>query len=82
MVNHLAVLTFSGCLLWFGWGLMRMMYADDYAKTTSLQIPEWYFYAVFPVIGAMMVLRTLLLIVEDWTGPAPTPAAGEGDERP
>jgi len=82
MVNHLAVLAFSGCLLWFGWGLMRMMYADDYAKTTSLQIPEWYFYAVFPVVGAMMVLRTLLLIVEDWTGPAPTPAAGEGDERP
>jgi TRAP-type C4-dicarboxylate transport system permease small subunit len=76
MINHLAVLVFSACLLWFGWQLMRMMHADEYAKTTSLQIPEWYFYAVFPVIGVMMILRTLLLIVEDWRGPAPaTPAA-------
>jgi C4-dicarboxylate transporter DctQ subunit len=75
MINHLAVLVFSGCLLWFGWGLMTLMYADKYAKTTSLQIPEWYFYAVFPVIGVMMVLRTILLIVEDWRGPSASDAA-------
>lgn len=82
MINHLAVLIFSGCLLWFGWALMRMMYADEYAKTTSLQLPEWYFYAVFPVIGVMMILRTILLIVEDWRGPtATTPTADKtGDE--
>lgn len=82
MVNHLAVLIFSGCLLWFGWALMRMMYADEYAKTTSLQLPEWYFYAVFPVIGVMMILRTVLLIVEDWRGPAATVATADksGDE--
>jgi len=78
MINHLAVLIFSGCLLWFGWALMKMMYADEYAKTTSLQIPEWYFYAVFPVIGVMMVLRTILLIVEDWRGPAATGTGAEG----
>lgn len=82
MINHLAVLVFSGCLLWFGGAMMRMMFADEYAKTTSLQIPEWYFYAVFPLVGAMMVLRTVLLIVEDWCGPAPTPGGGDGDERP
>jgi TRAP-type C4-dicarboxylate transport system permease small subunit len=82
MINHLAVLVFSGCLLWFGWALMKLMYADEYAKTTSLQIPEWYFYAIFPLIGVMMVLRTVLLIVEDWRGPAPVPAAADqaGDE--
>jgi TRAP-type C4-dicarboxylate transport system permease small subunit len=74
MVSHLAVLVFSGCMLWFGWGLMRMMYADKYAKTTSLQIPEWYFYAVFPLVGGLMALRTLLQIVEDWRGPQATTA--------
>jgi len=79
MINHLAVLVFSGCVIWFGWGLMRMMYADEYAKTTSLQIPEWYFYAVFPVVGVMMVLRTLLLMVEDWRGAAATTQT-PGDE--
>jgi TRAP-type C4-dicarboxylate transport system permease small subunit len=82
MINHLAVLIFSGCLLRFGWELMRMMYADEYAKTTSLQIPEWYFYALFPVIGVMMILRTVLLIVEDWRGPAPAaPAADAAGEE-
>lgn len=82
MVNHLAVLIFSGCLLWLGWALMRMMYADEYAKTTSLQLPEWYFYAVFPVIGVMMIMRTVLLVVEDWRGPAATAATADksGDE--
>ena len=80
MINHLAVLIFSGCMLWFGWALMKLMYADEYAKTTSLQIPEWYFYALFPVIGVMMALRTVLLIVEDWRGAAPVPADQAGDE--
>jgi TRAP-type C4-dicarboxylate transport system permease small subunit len=83
MINHLAVLIFSGCMLWFGWALMRMMYADEYAKTTSLQIPEWYFYAVFPVIGVMMILRTVLLIVEDWRGVSaltPPPSGEQGDD--
>ena len=44
------------------------MYTDDYARTPTLQIPEWYFYAVLPLVGAMMFLRTLGVMVEDWQG--------------
>jgi TRAP-type C4-dicarboxylate transport system permease small subunit len=68
LVNHLAVLAFALCMVWLGWGMTEMAYADPYAKTSSLQIPEWYFYALLPLVGIMMCLRTVLLIVEEWSG--------------
>jgi TRAP-type C4-dicarboxylate transport system permease small subunit len=45
-----------------------MMYNDEYARTATLQIPEYYLYAVLPVMGFMMFLRTLIILWEDWTG--------------
>jgi TRAP-type C4-dicarboxylate transport system permease small subunit len=45
-----------------------MMYYDEYARTTTLQIPEYFFYAILPLMGVMMFLRTLIMIREDWTG--------------
>jgi C4-dicarboxylate transporter, DctQ subunit len=45
-----------------------LVYNDQFAKTASLQIPEWYFYAVFPIMGVMMFIRTLIVMVEDWFG--------------
>ena len=68
LFSHLAVLFFSGCMVYLGWGMTRMMYADEYARTTTLQIPEWYFYAILPLMGLMMFLRTLIVMVEDWRG--------------
>jgi TRAP-type C4-dicarboxylate transport system permease small subunit len=68
LVNHLAVLAFAACLIWLGWGMTKMAYADVYAKTSSLQIAEWYFYALLPLTGVMMAVRTVLLIVEEWCG--------------
>jgi TRAP-type C4-dicarboxylate transport system permease small subunit len=43
-----------------------LMYKDEYARTSSLQLPEWIFYAVLPTMGAMMFFRTLLVMFEDW----------------
>jgi C4-dicarboxylate transporter DctQ subunit len=62
---HTATLIFAGTLVYLGWKMMIMMYEDEYAKTSSLQIPEWIFYAVLPVMGAMMFFRTLLVMYED-----------------
>jgi TRAP-type C4-dicarboxylate transport system permease small subunit len=31
-----------------------------------LQIPEWYFYIILPIMGVMMFIRTLIVMVEDW----------------
>jgi TRAP-type C4-dicarboxylate transport system permease small subunit len=42
-----------------------MMYQDEYARTATLRLPEWPFYAVLPLMGIMMMVRTLITIWED-----------------
>jgi len=66
LLSHIAVLIFSAIMVNLGWQMTIMMFEDEYAKTTTLQIPEWYFYAILPIMGAMMFLRTLIIMVEDW----------------
>ena len=63
---HTVTLIFAGALIYLGWSMTVMMYEDEYARTASLQIPEWIFYAVLPTIGVMMFFRTLLVMVADW----------------
>ncbi|NOY12552.1 MAG: TRAP transporter small permease [Deltaproteobacteria bacterium] len=66
LFSHLATLLFAGIMVSLGWTMTVMMYEDAYARTASLRIPEWIFYAVLPTMGAMMFFRTLLVMVEDW----------------
>jgi TRAP-type C4-dicarboxylate transport system permease small subunit len=68
LLSHLGVLVFAGIMVKLGYKLTVLVYQDQYAKTASLQIPEWYFYAVLPIMGAMMFIRTLIVMVEDWFG--------------
>jgi len=68
LVSHLAVLIFSALMVRLGWQLTVLVYQDEYARTSSLQIPEWYFYAILPLMGVMMFIRTIIVAVEDWTG--------------
>ncbi len=68
ILSHLLVLVFSGTVFWLGLQLTRMMYLDPYARTATLGIAEWYFYAILPLMGVMMVVRTLLVMIEDLRG--------------
>jgi TRAP-type C4-dicarboxylate transport system permease small subunit len=68
LVSHLAVLAFAGLMVRLGWRMTVMAFEDPYARTATLQIPEWTFYAVLPLMGGMMFLRTLIVLVEDWRG--------------
>ena len=65
LVSHLAVLTFAGIMVYLGWEMTMMMYQDEYARTATLRLPEWPFYAVLPLMGLMMMFRTLISIWED-----------------
>jgi TRAP-type C4-dicarboxylate transport system permease small subunit len=67
-ILNLSILVFGGYMLYSGWGLALMMYKDEYAKTISLRLPEWWFYSVLPTMGALVILRTLIVLVEDWIG--------------
>lgn len=68
LLSHLAVLVFSSAMVWLGGKMTYDAYFDEYLKTVSLQIPEWIFYLVLPVMGVMMFIRTLIVMVEDWRG--------------
>ncbi len=68
LFSHCAVLLFSVVMVYLGIKMTIMMYNDEYARSATLQIPEYYFYAVLPVMGFMMFLRTLIVMWEDWTG--------------
>ena len=63
---HAVTLIFAGSVAYLGWSMTVMMYEDEYARTASLQIPEWIFYAVLPTMGVMMFFRTLLVMITDW----------------
>jgi len=68
LFSHFVVLFFSGVMVHLGIKMTIMMFDDEYAKTATLQIPEYYFYAVLPIMGLMMFLRTVIVLWEDWTG--------------
>ncbi|MBE0597787.1 MAG: TRAP transporter small permease [Desulfuromonadales bacterium] len=67
-LGHLAVLAFAALMVYLGWQMTVTVYQDEYARTATLQLPEWWFYAVLPVMGGMMFIRTLIVMVEDLTG--------------
>jgi TRAP-type C4-dicarboxylate transport system permease small subunit len=64
--SHLVVLLFAAVMVYLGGAMTRMMYQDSYARTSTLQFPEWIFYAVLPVMGVMMFLRTLMVMFDEW----------------
>ncbi len=67
-LSHLAVLLFSACMVYLGMQMTTMMYQDEYALTATLQVPEWLFYLILPIMGVMMFIRTLITMREDWLG--------------
>jgi len=79
LLSHLAVLVFSGSMIWLGGQMTIQAYTDEYLKTASLQIPEWIFYLVLPVMGVMMFIRTLVVMIEDWRGVSITETTEEHD---
>lgn len=68
LFSHCVVLVFSSLMIYLGLQMTLMMYKDEYARTATLQIPEYLFYSILPLMGVMMFLRTLIVMREDWTG--------------
>lgn len=64
--SNLSMVFFGGLMIWLGGAMTYDNYLDPYALTTSLRIPEWYFYAILPLLGVLSVLRTLMIMILDW----------------
>jgi len=63
--SNLAVLIFSVLMLYYGW-LMAALQVRTNQHTIILQIPLVYLYAILPLMGAMMFIRTIQVMYEDF----------------
>ena len=64
--SNLVVLIFSVMMMIYGWQ-MAAMQARTFQKTLILQIPLVYLYAILPLTGFLMLVRTLQVIYQDLT---------------
>jgi len=64
--SNLVILVFSVMMMTYGWQ-MAAMQARTFQKTLILQIPLVYLYAILPLTGFLMLVRTLQVIYQDLT---------------
>lgn len=62
--SNLVTLAFSGMVIYYGW-LMAALQLRTHQKTIIMQIPLVYLYAILPLMGVMMLIRTIQVIYED-----------------
>lgn len=62
--SHLATLIFGAMMLYYGWKMAAMQVMTQ-QKTIILQIPLVYLYALLPIMGGTMILRTIQVIYQD-----------------
>ena len=62
--SNVVTLIFASLMIYYGW-LMAALQLRTHQKTIIMQIPLVYLYAILPLMGTMMLLRTLQVIHED-----------------
>jgi len=62
--SHMATLIFGAMMLYYGWKMAALQIMTQ-QKTIILQIPLVYLYALLPIMGGTMVLRTIQVIYQD-----------------
>jgi TRAP-type C4-dicarboxylate transport system permease small subunit len=63
--SNLATLVFAILMIYYGW-LMALMQVRTQQQTIILQIPLVYLYAILPLMGVMILIRTLQVFHGDW----------------
>jgi TRAP-type C4-dicarboxylate transport system permease small subunit len=64
--SHAVTLIFAGMMMYYGWQ-MAALQAQTHQKTIIMQIPLVYLYAILPLMGAMMFIRTIQVFYQDIT---------------
>jgi TRAP-type C4-dicarboxylate transport system permease small subunit len=65
-ISHLATIIFSCMVIYYGW-LMAAHQVITHQKTIIMQIPKVFLYAILPVMGILMLIRTIQTIYVDIT---------------
>lgn len=64
-LSNAVTLIFAAFVFHYGWAMARMQWAT-FQKTIILQIPLVFLYAILPLMGVMMFIRTIQVMYEDW----------------
>ncbi len=67
LFSNIMTLLFAGMMMYYGW-LMAVQQLATGQKTIILQIPLVYLYAILPLMGVMMFIRTVQIMYLDFTG--------------
>jgi len=62
--GNFVTLIFAGMMIYYGW-LMAALQVMTHQKTIILEIPLAYLYAILPIMGVMMFIRTCMVLYED-----------------
>jgi TRAP-type C4-dicarboxylate transport system permease small subunit len=62
--SNLMTLIFAAIMIYYGW-LMAELQVQTFQKTIIMQIPLVYLYALLPLMGVLMFIRTLQVLYED-----------------
>lgn len=62
--SNLVILVFSVMLMVYGWKIAALQ-AATFQRTIIMQIPLVYLYAILPVTGVLMFIRTIQVIYQD-----------------
>ena len=65
LFSNLVTLVFAVLIFYLGWKMAALQVAT-FQKTIILQIPLVFLYAILPLMGLMMFIRTLQVIYWDW----------------
>ena len=65
MVSHLAVLLFSLMIISLGWDVAQQKF-DTFQETIILEIPLGVLFSLLPLMGVMMLIRTVQAMWKDY----------------
>jgi len=65
--SHIVTLIFSGMMIYYGWQMAELQVLTN-QKTIIMQIPLVFLYAILPLMGGMMFIRTIQVIYQGATG--------------
>ncbi len=64
--SNFVTIIFAGMMIYYGW-LMVALQVRTHQKTIIMEIPLAYLYAILPLMGIMMLIRTIQVIHQDFT---------------
>jgi TRAP-type C4-dicarboxylate transport system permease small subunit len=63
--SNFVMIIFSCMMLYYGW-LMALMQVRTEQKTIIMEIPLVYLYAMLPMMGGLMLIRTVQIMYQDY----------------